>query len=136
MRPDWLVVDNLRGAEAMSAIQLMYSGHKILTSLYADNPEDALTRLESMCLMASPNLSLIEIRQMIAGAVGLISFQKNHTLPNYRIKITQLVEIQGVENGRYVLQPLFTYDNEQGVLHPTEAGNTWEERNKRRVVRG
>lgn len=136
MRPDWLVVDNLVGAEAMSAIQLMYSGYHLLTSLYADSPEDALNRLESMCLMASPNLSLIEIRQMIAGAFGLISFQKNHTLPDYRIKITQLVELQGVENGRYILQPLFTYDNEQGVLLPTDAGQTWAERMRQRTIQG
>lgn len=136
MRPDWLVLDNLRGGEAMSAIQLMYGGQQILTSVYADSPADALTRLESMCLMASPGLSLTEIRQMIAGAIGLISFQKNHTLPDYRIKITQLVEMQGVENGRYVLQPLFTYDNEQGVLHPTEAGKSWAERIKHRLTHG
>lgn len=136
MRPDWLVVGDLRGAEAMSAIQLMYGGHHLLTSLYADSPADALTRLEALCLMASPGLSLAEIRQMIAGAIGLISFQKNHTLPDYRIKITQLVEVQGVENGRYVLQPLFTYNNEQGVLHPTDAGKSWAERVKRRLTRG
>ena len=136
MRPDWLVIDTLRGAETMSAIQLMYSGYQLLTSVYADSPEDALTRLEALCLIARPGVSLTEIRQMIAGAIGLISFQKNHTLPDYRIKITQLVEVQGVENGRYILQPLFTYDNEQGVLHPTEVGKTWAERVKHRLTRG
>ena len=96
----------------------------------------ALTQLESMCLMANPSFGLDELRRMIASAIGLISFQMNHALPDYRIKITQLVEVRGVENGRYVLQPLFTYDNEEGVLHPTEAGKTWYKRAHDRLIRG
>jgi pilus assembly protein CpaF len=136
LRPNWLVIGDLRGPEAMRAIQLMQGGYHTLTTLYADSPEDALTRLESMCLMANPSLGLDEIRRMIASAIGLISFQMNHALPDYRIKITQLVEVRGVENDRYILQPLFTYDNEQGVLQPTEAGQTWAERMHSRLIQG
>ena len=136
MRPDWLVMGDIQGVEAMPAIQLMNEGYHLLTTLYADSPEDALTRLETMCLMANPGLGLAEIRQMIVSAIGLISFQKNHALPDYRIKITQMVEVRGLENDRYVLQPLFTYDNEGGLLHPTEAGKSWAERMKGRLTHG
>jgi hypothetical protein len=56
-----------------------------------------------MCLMANPGLGLPEIRQNIASALGLITFQLARALPDYRIKLTQLVEVRGVENDRYVL---------------------------------
>ncbi len=86
--------------------------------------------------MANPSMGLDEIRQMIAGAIGLITFQKNHTLPDYRIKVTQIVEINGVKNDRYILQPLFTYDNEDGVLKITQAGKSWRERIHQKLTVG
>jgi pilus assembly protein CpaF len=136
MRPDWLVVGNLQGPEAMKAIQLMWNGNHVLTTLYAPSPEDALARLEAMCLMANPGLGLSEIRAMIAGTIKLITYQQNHTLPDYRIKITRLVEVQGIERERYLLQPLFTYNLEQGKLEPTEAQAGWAERVRQVITHG
>jgi Flp pilus assembly CpaF family ATPase len=114
----------------------MNSGYHLLTTLCTESPIAALTQLEAFCLAANPSLGLMEIRQSIASAIGLISFQKSHALPDYRIRITQIVEVKGVENDRYVLQPLFTYDLEQGTLHPTEAQKDWVERMRTRVVSG
>jgi pilus assembly protein CpaF len=136
MRPDWLVVGNLQGPEAMKAIQLMWSGQRVLTTLYASSPEDALSRLEAMCLMANPGLGLGELRAMIAATVKLITYQQNHTLPDYRIRLTRLVEVQGVEHGRYVLQPLFTYNVALGQLEPTSAYAGWAERIRQGITHG
>jgi type IV secretory pathway ATPase VirB11/archaellum biosynthesis ATPase len=134
MRPDWLVMGELQGSEAMRAIQLLSSDYRGISTLYASSPADALTRLEAMCLMA--NLGLSEIRTLIASAVRLITYQQNHTLPDYRRKITRIVEVAGVENGRYVLQPLFNYDVEQGKLEPTSARMGWEERIRQAMTHG
>ncbi len=114
----------------------MNSAYRALATLYADGPEEALQRLESLCLMANPGLGLAEIRGMIASAIGLMTYQQNHTLPDYRIKITRIVEVRGVENDRYVLQPLFTYDLEKGQLQPTTAASSWTERIYQRLTHG
>jgi pilus assembly protein CpaF len=135
MRPDWLVIGEIRGPEAMTAVQLLQI-ERAVTTLYASSPEDALTRLESFCLRANPGLGLAELRQMIASAIRLIVYQANHTLPDYRIKITRIVEVQGVENGRYLLQPLFTYNVEAGKLEPTSAQATWTERVRHKIING
>jgi len=136
MRPDWLVIGDMYGPEAMKAVQLMRAGHRTITTLYASSPEDALTRLESMCLMANPGLGLTEIRAMVAASIGLISYQQNFTLPDYRIKVTRIVEVQGIANDRYLLQPLFTYNIEEGKLEPTDAYEGWAERTRRRITHG
>jgi pilus assembly protein CpaF len=136
MRPDWLVTSELYGPEAITLVQLLNTGYRALSTLCAQSPLDGLTQLETGCLAASPNLGLAEIRPMIAAAFPLIVFMKSYALPDHRVKITQMVEVAGVENDRYVLQPLFTYDNEQGMLHPTEAGKTWAERARNRIVTG
>jgi pilus assembly protein CpaF len=136
LRPDWLVVGNLQGPEAMRSIQLMSGGYRAMTTLYASGPEDALTRLEALCLMSNLGLGLGEIRTMIASAIHLITYQQNHTLPDYRRKITRIVEVLGVDDGRYVLQPLFTYNVEQGRLEPTSARTGWEERVRQKLTHG
>jgi pilus assembly protein CpaF len=136
MRPDWLVIGDMQGSEAMKAVQLMRAGHRAITTLYASSPEDALIRLESMCLMANPGLGLSEIRAMIAASIGLITYQQNYTLPDYRIKITRIVEVQGLANDRYLLQPLLTYNVQAGKLEPTDAYAGWAERTRRVMTHG
>jgi pilus assembly protein CpaF len=136
MSPNWLVLGDLQGPEAFQAIQLMKSGYPTLTTLCADSPEDALAQIEIMGLRSNPSLGLMEIRQMIASAFGLVVFLKTHALPEQRIRITQLVEVCGLENDRYVLQPLFVYDNENGVLKLTDAGKTWVERKRAKWTNG
>jgi len=136
MRPNWLVLSDFEGPEAMRAIQLMKSGYPTMATLCADNPEDALAQIEMMCMRTNPSLGLMEIRQMIASAFGLVVYLKTRALPDQRIRLTQIVEISGVENSRYILQPLFTYDNEQGLLEMTETGRGWVERKREKWTRG
>lgn len=135
LRPDWLVIGEMRGAEALTAVQLLQT-ERAITTLYASSPEDALARLESLCLMANPGLGLAELRTIIASAIRLIVYQANHTLPDYRIKLTRIVEVQGVENGRYLLQPLFTYNIDSGSLEPTSARTGWEKRIRDGMIHG
>jgi pilus assembly protein CpaF len=124
MRPDWLVLGEIWGAEAMRAIRVMSRGHTGLMNTHADNTEDALDRLEAMCLMANLGLSLSDIRRTIASALRLIIYQER--LPSGHRKITQIVELRGLENDRYVLQPLFRYNREADRLERTGAKASWE----------
>ena len=108
MRPDWLVVGELEGAEALRAMQLFSTGYSGLTVIHADNAANALTRLETLCLMANLGLGMDDIRQIIVSGLRLVSYQER--LTNGQRKVLQLVELKGIENGRYILQPLMRYD--------------------------
>ena len=124
MRPDYLVIGEIWGPEAMRAIQIMTRGHEGLMNMHADNTNDALDRLEALCLMANLGLSLSDIRRMIASALRLIVYQER--LPDGRRKVTQITELRGLENDRYVIQPLFRYDREKERLERTGAKASWE----------
>lgn len=124
MRPDWLVVGELEGAEAMRAMQLFSTGHAGITTMHAASAENALTRLESMCLMASLGLEMEAIRRVIASALRLIVYQER--LPDGKRKVMQVVEVKGLEDGRYVLQPLLRYNHETDVLESTGVKPGWE----------
>ena len=123
MRPDWLVVGELFGPEAMLALQLFNAGNAGIATIHANNPEDALARLETMCLMANLGLGLLDIRALIASAIQMISFQEQ--LPDRSRKITQVVEIAGLDKERYILQPLFRYNPKTAVVKPTGAKPSW-----------
>ncbi|HKJ37870.1 MAG TPA: ATPase, T2SS/T4P/T4SS family [Anaerolineales bacterium] len=124
MRPDWLVVGELEGAEAMHTMQLFSTGHTGITTMHATSAENALVRLESMCLMANLGLGMEDIRQVIASALRLIAYQER--LPNGRRKVTQVVELLGMENDRYILQPLMRYNAEKDALEKTGVKPSWE----------
>jgi pilus assembly protein CpaF len=124
MRPDWLIIGELLGAEAMHALEIINRGHSGITTIHATSVEDALARLEAMCLMANLGLGLAEIRALIASALQLITYQQK--LSNGRRKIMQIVELRGLQNDRYVLQPLFRYNQERREFEPTGAKPGWE----------
>ena len=124
LRPDWLVIGELRGAEALRAMQLMGNGHCAISTMHATSAENALTRLEAMCLMANLGLGLDDIREIIASALRLIVYQEY--LPNGKRKIVQMVELKGLEDGRYVLQPLMRYSAEEDTFEMTGARPGWE----------
>jgi len=124
MRPDWLVIGELNGAEALRALQLMGNGHNAITTIHATGPENALTRLEAMCLMANLGLGMDEIRQTIVSALRLIVHQER--LPNGHRKIVQMVELKGLEDGRYILQPLMRYNAEQDTFEMMSVKPGWE----------
>ncbi len=124
MRPDWLVVGELIGPEAMRAIEVMGRGHSAITNLHANSCEDALARLEAMCLMANLGLGLGEIRTLITAALQLILHQRR--LPDGSRKIVEIVELGGLQNGRYLLQPLFRFNLEANLLERTGLKASWE----------
>src|SRR3989338_8600864 len=73
MRPDRIVVGECRGAEALDMLQAMNTGHEgSLATIHANSPRDALTRMEAMCMMASADLPIWAVREMIGSAVHLV----------------------------------------------------------------
>jgi len=124
MRPDWLVVGELEGPEALRALQLFSNGHSGITCMHATGVENALARLESMCLMANSGLGLEDIRQLIASALRLVAHQER--LPTGRRKIVQVAELCGLDEGRYILQPLMRYDTEKETFISTDINPSWQ----------
>lgn len=125
MRPDWLAIGELNGMEALRAMQIIGNGHSAITTIHAGNTEDALTRIETLCLMANLGLGLDEIRQVIASALRLIVYQECLE-PNSKRRVTQVTELLGMENGRYILQPLLRYNHEAETLESTGIKPGWE----------
>ena len=125
MRPDWLVVGELNGFETLRAMQIFGNGHSAITTVHADSAENALTRIETQCLMANLGLGLDEIRRMIVSALRLILYQECLE-PNGKRRVTQVTELRGIEDGRYILQPLMRYNTETERIEPTGAKPAWE----------
>lgn len=112
MRPDRIILGETRGQEALDVLQAMNTGHDgSMTTLHANNPRDALIRLESMVLMANGNLPLYSIRRQIASAVHMI-VQVERMRDGTR-RITSIAELAGMEGDIIVTQELFhfSYDS-------------------------
>lgn len=124
LRPDWMVIGELRGAESLRAMQLMGNGHCAISTMHATSTENALTRLEAMCLMANLGLGLDDIREIIASALRLILYQEY--LPTGQRKVVQMMELNGLENGHYILKPLMRYHPEQDSFEMTGVKPGWE----------
>ena len=109
MRPDRIVVGEVRGGEALDMLQAMNTGHDgSLTTGHANTPRDMLARLETMVLMAGMDLPVRAIREQIASAVDLIVQQSR--LRDGSRKITHLTEVQGMEGDIITLQDIFVYE--------------------------
>jgi len=114
MRPDRIIVGEVRGGEAFDMLQAMNTGHRgSLTTLHANSPADALIRLESMVLMAGFDLPVTAIRRMIAGAIELIVQQDR--LADGRRVVTAITEMVRGETGEMHLRPRFVYDARSGA---------------------
>jgi pilus assembly protein CpaF len=117
MRPDRIIVGECRGAEAIDMLAAMNTGHDgSLTTLHANSPRDALSRLETMVLMGGKDLPLAAIRDQIARAIDLIVQQTR--LACGRRVISAVDEITGLESGQIQLQPLIRYDDNRGLALP------------------
>ncbi len=122
MRPDRIVVGECRGGEALDMLQAMNTGHDgSLTTLHANTPQDAVSRLETMVLMAGMELPLRAIRSQIASAVHIICQQAR--LSDGSRKITQIAEVisdPDDEDGAIKLQDIFAFHqtgvDERGVI--------------------
>jgi pilus assembly protein CpaF len=109
MRPDRIVVGEVRDSAALDMLQAMNTGHDgSLTTLHANTPRDALSRLETMVLMAGMDLPSRAIRDQITSAVDLI-IQITRFKDGSR-KIINITEVVGMEGDTVTLQDLFTYD--------------------------
>jgi pilus assembly protein CpaF len=108
MRPDRIVVGEVRGAEALDMLQALNTGHDgSLSTLHANSPRDALARVETMVLMAGYDLPLRAIRQQIAAAIDLIiHLERMHDGSR---KIVSITEVQRMESDVITLQELFHF---------------------------
>jgi pilus assembly protein CpaF len=108
MRPDRIVVGEVRGAEALDMLQAMNTGHDgSLSTGHANSPRDILSRLETMVLMAGYELPVKAIREQIANAIDLIVHQSR--MKDGTRKITHITEVLGLEGDTIVLQDLFIF---------------------------
>jgi pilus assembly protein CpaF len=108
MRPDRIIVGEVRGAEAIDMLQSMNTGHEgSLTTVHANTPRDALARLETMILMAGANLPDRAMREQISSALDLI-IQVTRLADGTR-KITSVVEVTGMEGPVTATQEIFRY---------------------------
>ena len=114
MRPDRIVVGEVRGAEALDMLQAMNTGHDgSLSTGHANSPRDMLSRLETMVLMAGFDLPLRAIREQIANAIDLIVQQAR--MKDGTRKIVKITEVIGMEGDVIVLQDLFFF-KETGMV--------------------
>ena len=108
MRPDRIVVGEVRSGEALDMLQAMNTGHDgSLTTGHANSPRDMLSRLETMVLMAGMDLPVKAIREQIASAVDLIVQQSR--LKDGSRRITHITEITGMEGEIITMQDIFLF---------------------------
>jgi pilus assembly protein CpaF len=125
MRPDRIVIGEVRDAAALDMLQAMNTGHEgSLTTVHANNSRDALTRIETMVLMAGMDLPVEFIRQQIVEAIDVI-IQQNRMRDGSR-RITQITEVVGIEGNIIQLQDIysFQYSNDSKSLHPGDLVST------------
>jgi pilus assembly protein CpaF len=109
MRPDRIVVGECRGGETLDMLQAMNTGHDgSLTTLHANSPRDALSRMETMVMMAGMDLPLKVVRQQISSAIDLIIQQTR--LKDGSRKVTAITEVAGMEGETVVLTDVFKFD--------------------------
>jgi pilus assembly protein CpaF len=122
MRPDRIILGEVRGAEAFDMLQAMNTGHDgSMGTIHANTPRDALARLESMVLMASVNLPLPAIRAQIASAINLV-VQVERMRDGVR-RVERIVEISGMEGQVITARDLFTFQysgqGRDGIINGT-----------------
>ncbi len=120
MRPDRIIVGEVRGAEALDMLQAMNTGHEgSLTTIHANDTRDALARLEMMVMMAGFKLPVPVIRQYIASAITLVIHLAR--LKGGARRMIRLSEIRGTKKGRYVVRDLFGF-RQTGVVRGQAVG--------------
>jgi pilus assembly protein CpaF len=126
MRPDRIVVGEVRGGEAMDMLQAMNTGHTgSITTLHANTPRDGTSRLETMAMMAGLDMPLLAVRKQIAAAINLIVHLAR--LPDGTRKMTHITELSGMEGEVITLTDIFKFEqsgvgpdgNILGQLRPT-----------------
>ena len=113
MRPDRIIVGEVRGKEAFDMMQAINTGHEgSLTTLHANSPEDALNRLETMILMNDMDIPVSAVRGYIENAIDLVV--NIERLTDGKRKITSICEVQGMKEGKITLKEIFAF-KEKGI---------------------
>jgi pilus assembly protein CpaF len=113
MRPDRIIMGEVRGEEAFDMLQAMNTGHEgSMTTVHANTPRDAISRLESMVAMGNMNLPEKSVRQQIASAITIV-VQATRMSDGTR-KVTSVTEITGMEEEVISMQEIFTF-NKKGI---------------------
>ncbi len=119
MRPDRIIVGEVRGGEALDMLQAMNTGHDgSLSTVHANSPRDALSRIETMVLMAGFDLPMRAIREQAASAFDLLVHLAR--LRDGSRRVVKVAEVEGMEGDTIVLQDIFYFDYSMGV---DEAGS-------------
>jgi pilus assembly protein CpaF len=127
MRPDRIIVGEVRGAEALDMLQAMNTGHDgSLSTVHANAPRDALARIETMVLMAGFDLPSRAIREQIASALNLVVHIER--LRDGRRVVAKVTEVLGMEGDVITMQDVFTYDWNEKALVPTGIRPSFERR--------
>jgi pilus assembly protein CpaF len=109
MRPDRIVVGEVRGGEALDMLQALNTGHDgSLTTLHANTPRDAISRLETMCLMSGMDLPMRALREQIASAIDLII--QIARLRDGSRKVTYITEVSGMEGDMITMTDIFKFE--------------------------
>lgn len=129
MRPERIIVGEVRGAEALDMLQAMNTGHDgSLSTGHANSSEDMLSRLETMVLSGSPGLPLEAIRQQICSAVDVIVHLSR--LRDFSRKTMAITEVDRLENGKIYLNPLFEFKETEGSSLTKVVGRLMRTENK------
>ena len=113
MRPDRVIVGEVRDASALDMLQAMNTGHDgSICTLHSNGPRDTLSRMETMVLMAGMDLPMRAIREQVASAVDLIVHQSR--LKDGSRRITHITEVERMEGDVITLQDIFVYDASLG----------------------
>jgi len=119
MRPDRIILGEVRGAEALDLLMALNTGHDgSLSTAHANGPRDALARLETMTLMAGTELPLRAVREQIASAVQIMLHQERARDGSRRV--THISEITPLAGDVIGLQDIFRWDTAHAALHPTD----------------
>jgi pilus assembly protein CpaF len=135
MRPDRIIVGEVRGGEALDMLQAMNTGHEgSLSTAHANSPRDLLSRLETMALMSDVQLPVSHLREQIAGALDLIVHLSR--MPDGNRVVSKISAVEGVRAGGVILQDIFTWRRgPEAGFHATGAvpsmGRRLEERGER-----
>jgi pilus assembly protein CpaF len=114
MRPDRIVIGEVRGGESLDMLQAMNTGHEgSISTIHANSPRDAVSRMETLVLMAGMDLPLRAIREQIASAIDVIVQISRHKDGVRRV--TQVTEVHGMEGEIVTLQEAFTFDYSAGI---------------------
>src|SRR5205823_10156688 len=113
MRPDRIVVGEVRGGEALDMLQAMNTGHDgSISTIHANSPRDVLSRLETMVLMSGMDLTIRAVREQIAAAIDLIVHQAR--MRDGSRRVTHITEVVGMEGEVITLQDLALFDFKAG----------------------